>query len=49
MPVLKALAILKYCAASVNQEYGLKADIVDAIKAAAEEVCYIRAQFMRFW
>ena len=41
MPVLKALAILKYCAANVNQEYGLKADVVDAIKAAAEEVCCI--------
>ena len=39
MPVIKALAILKYCAASVNQEYGLKTDIADAIKIAAEEVC----------
>lgn len=38
LPVIKALAILKYCAASVNEDYGLNKDIGEAIKKAAEEV-----------
>lgn len=38
IPVIKALAILKYCAADVNRGYGLKSDIADAIRQAALEV-----------
>ncbi|KAL4237801.1 hypothetical protein ACF0H5_002513 [Mactra antiquata] len=38
IPVIKALAILKYCAADVNRKYGLKTDIADAIQKAALEV-----------
>ncbi|WAR18881.1 FUMH-like protein [Mya arenaria] len=37
IPVIKALAILKFCAASVNREFGLDAVISDKIKLAAEE------------
>ncbi|XP_052275610.1 fumarate hydratase, mitochondrial-like [Dreissena polymorpha] len=37
-PVIKALAILKYCAADVNKQYGLKAEIAEYIKKAAVEV-----------
>ncbi|XP_053373981.1 fumarate hydratase, mitochondrial-like [Mercenaria mercenaria] len=38
IPVIKALAILKYCAARVNQDFGLKAELSQAIQQAAEEV-----------
>lgn len=38
LPVIKALAILKLCAAEVNKEFDLKSDIADAIKLAAQEV-----------
>ena len=41
LPVIKALAILKLCAAEVNKEYGLKSDIADAIKLAAQEVGFL--------
>ena len=44
LPVIKALAILKYCAASVNEDYGLNKDIGEAIKKAAEEVFTISFQ-----
>lgn len=37
-PVIKGLAILKYCAADVNKQYGLNMDIAENIKKAAEEV-----------
>jgi len=36
--VIKGLAILKYCAASVNREFGLKPEIANSIKKATEEV-----------
>jgi len=42
LPVIKALAILKHCAASVNREYGLNATIAEKIKQAAEEVLSFR-------
>ncbi|XP_060553067.1 fumarate hydratase, mitochondrial-like [Ruditapes philippinarum] len=38
IPVIKALAILKCCAARVNEEFGLKRDLSKAIQEAAEEV-----------
>lgn len=38
VPVIKALAILKYCAAIVNKEYGLNTEISEAIQQAAQEV-----------
>ena len=41
LPVIKALAILKLCAAEVNKEFDLKSDIADAIKLAAQEVGYL--------
>lgn len=37
-PVIKALAVLKYCAAVVNQKFGLKPELSQAIQQAAEEV-----------
>eukprot|EP00743_Colponemidia_sp_Colp-15_P000778 GILK01000859.1.p1 GENE.GILK01000859.1~~GILK01000859.1.p1 ORF type:complete len:509 (-),score=98.72 GILK01000859.1:173-1699(-) len=37
-PVIKAFGILKKCAAKVNKEFGLKADVSDAIQKAADEV-----------
>lgn len=37
-PVIKGLAILKYCAASVNKEFGLQSEVAYNIQKAAEEV-----------
>lgn len=44
-PVVKGLAILKYCAARVNEQYGLKKEISDVIQQAAKEV--IDGQLMK--
>ena len=41
LPVIKALAILKLCAAEVNKEFDLKSDIADSIKLAAQEVGFL--------
>lgn len=37
--MIRALALLKKAAAEVNQEFGLKEEIADAIMEAAQEVC----------
>ncbi|KAL8565152.1 fumarase fum1 [Nucella lapillus] len=37
-PIIHAFGILKMCAAEVNQEFGLKADLCGAIVTAAKEV-----------
>lgn len=38
IPVIRALGILKRCAAEVNQEYGLETSIANLIMQAADEV-----------
>ena len=41
-PLIRAMAILKKAAATVNKQYGLKADVADAIAKAADEVRFLR-------
>ena len=38
IPVIRALGILKRCAAEVNQEFGLETTIANLIMQAADEV-----------
>jgi fumarate hydratase class II len=37
-PLIRAMAILKKAAATVNKQFGLKAEVADAIVKAADEV-----------
>ena len=38
LPVIQAMGVLKKAAAEVNREFGLKAELADAVSRAAEEV-----------
>jgi hypothetical protein len=42
-PLIRAMAILKKAAATVNKQFGLKAEVAEAIVKAADEVCCLAA------
>ena len=41
LPLIKAFAVLKRAAAEVNMTYGMDKTVGDAIKKAADEVCFV--------